>query len=338
MPYYLTSFIGSGTVPNPCRAIGTDDPGSRIIDLRKDGGATFDGAGFNQVLLYSPSAVVDAGVTQFADAPGENLSVGIRAIIAARLGITISFSRLDDIIAEMLLRPPLNGWKKLRPPYQLHLGDLAPVYADIPQAASYTETWSTGDNASLTSSLAWTEFTGTEWAIASNMARCTGPAAGLAEARADADVSTVDHKVQATLVSRTYVGGEHDAWVFCRKANDAVRNYYYFAAIHTAAGSLKWQLGKAVAGTNTMLAENATDPVDGDVMLVKAAGSSISGIFNATVVGPVTDTAITGNTRGGITQYSENIGNIADFDAWSIADLGADATRTLMTVSSPLRW
>ena len=38
-------------------------------------------------------------------------------------------------------------------------------------------------------------------------------------------------------------------------------------------------------------------------------------------LGPVTDTAITGYTRGGIEIYSDAAGNVGEFDDWSIQDV-----------------
>jgi hypothetical protein len=49
-----------------------------------------------------------------------------------------------------------------------------PPSVEVAHATSIAEDWNCADNASLTCDLTWTEFTGTEWAIASNQAVVTG--------------------------------------------------------------------------------------------------------------------------------------------------------------------
>lgn len=319
MPFYLSSYIGTGTTKNPCRAIGSDVPGAQVIDLRKDGGATATGQGFNRCLLYSPIAIADGRLTQFGSDRGENVSAGIRAILAATLGISISFTRLDDLIAELLLRPPANAWKPIKV-QAIYLGGITPVWASIPQAVAYSETWSTADSASLTSSLTWTEYSGTGWAIVSNRARATGN--DFAEARADHATTGDAQQVSCTLSTFTYSAGACYGYLVGRKDSSVTRTCYLLNAARDTTPSNLYTIDKVVSGTTTNLGFNtAVSPASGHSMQLIMMGSTIRGVANGVAVGPFTDSAVSGNRYGGIGYFGDTAGNTVEFDNWSITDL-----------------
>lgn len=319
MPFYLSSYIGTGTTQNPCRAIGSDVPGAQVIDLRKDGGATATGQGFNRCLLYSPIAIADGRLTQFGSDRGENVSAGIRAILAATLGISISFTRLDDLIAELLLRPPANAWKPIKG-LQVHLGGITPVWSDIPQAVGYSETWGTADSASLTSSLTWTEYSGTGWAIVSNRARATGN--DFSEARAEHATTGDAQRVSCTLSTFTYSAGACYGFMIGRKDTTATRNHYHISANRDASPFNGYTMDKVVAGTTTNLAFSVgIAPTGGQTLSLSMMGSSISASVSGVSFGPVTDSAVSGNRYGGIGYFGDTAGNTVEFDNWAVTDL-----------------
>lgn len=131
MPFYLTEFIDDGPYKGGRRshAVGQEEPGSGIIDLRADGGATVTGGGFNACFLWRPSAFVDARAIPLADGSQENVSAARRAVIETGLGKSNLPSRFDALVAECMLRPPPSRWNAVRPDslgtrYSVYLGPL----------------------------------------------------------------------------------------------------------------------------------------------------------------------------------------------------------------------
>lgn len=330
MPIYLSTYIGSGTLTDPCRPVGSDQPGWSAIDLRADGGATRDGNGLNACLLSLPVADPDPRLYQLASAKGEDLPLLVRAGLALRLNATIAYTRLDDLIAELLLRPPVNAWKPLRDRADRQLaiyldGLLSPGPALRALAAKiYSETWSTADNASLTSDLTWTEFVGTGLDLFSNRCRISG-AGGSGQARAEHDLDTDDQRVSMQLDTFGYVGGSLALGVIGRKDGSSTETYYYYGCQDNSFGAYR-RLEKFVAGAGTVLGTDETVAYSGSENLkLEVNDSTIRGLRNAAAsVGPVTDTAITGNVRAGVLGYSDNASNSATGDNWSAADLNAE--------------
>lgn len=336
MPIYLSEYIGSGTLTDPCRPVGSDQPGWSAIDLRADGGATRDGNGLNACLLSLPAADADPRLYQLASGKGEDLPLLVRAGLARRLNATIVYTRLDDLIAELLLRPPGHAWRPLRDRADRQLaiylgGLLSPSPALRTLAAKiYSETWSTADNASLTSDLTWAEFIGSSWAISGNRARLAGNVAAN-YARADHDTDTDDQVVSATLATLTYGGASDFAHLFCRKDASATETFYALTAARDLTPVREWGLYKVIASGYTNIATDTTHPAAGDRMEMSAVDSTIQGRVNDTLVlGPVTDMAITGHTRAGIGAFIDGAGSVIEFDNWSVTDRrSAFATMTL---------
>jgi hypothetical protein len=103
---------------------------------------------------------------------------------------------------------------------------------------------------------------------------------------------------------------------------------YFFAANDSAA--LDWRLMKRTGGSLTQVGSTVTTPdvTNGDVMRCVIDGSSLSGVVDGvTVIGPTTDTAITGNTRAGVA-ITGVVTGVAELDGWVAADLYADPTPT----------
>lgn len=95
----------------------------------------------------------------------------------------------------------------------------------------------------------------------------------------------------------------------CFRANPS--NYEIFSVI---AGSV----GNATAGGST--------PANGDVMSVVLSGTSITGKVNGTnVVGPVTISSLTSNTRCGLYAYADTASRFDDF-SWAGAASGSTGT------------
>ena len=239
--------------------------------------------------------------------------------MAAALNATLNFSRLDDLIADLLLRPPGNAWQALRPfagRYAIYLGDpLSPRPEFLTQALTFAESWNGIDSTGLTRDLTWTETSGTAWGITNNRARCAGNV-GTNEARAEVDTATDSHAVAAELSTFTYATASLFLGLILRHPGDATQSYYRAYSLNT--GHL---LQKKVLGAITDLANDTSIPTGGVRVSATAVGSSISMTYGPSGLGPVTDMAITGYTRAGITFYSDNAGNVGAFDDWSIQDV-----------------
>ena len=131
MPYYLSQFLDGGVILSArvCRAIGQEEPGSAIINLRPDS-SRVDGGGLNACLLYRPTDFIDPRVTKIADLPDEVIPTPRRNALATKLGATITETRWKNIVGQLLMTPPSGTWKPLQPEalgtrYAAYLGPLA---------------------------------------------------------------------------------------------------------------------------------------------------------------------------------------------------------------------
>lgn len=180
-----------------------------------------------------------------------------------------------------------------------------------PHDTTITESFNTTDSDTLGPDLTWTETAG-DWDVVSNQASLVSGVP--ADARAEQDLSSDDQyaKVTAgTMQSAGLIGS-------CVRFSASARTYYCYRLGSSVSSN---SLHKRVAGTFTNLA-NGGAASTGQEIKVDADGSSITGYANGSVAaGPVTDTAITGNTRTGIGGNANSTQTIDDFEA---ADLAAD--------------
>ena len=385
MPFYLSSYIGTGTLQDAFRPLGSGQPGWSAIDLRPDGAQP---AG--RCLLWSPVHDPNPQLERLSDRGAEFLTAPRRTRLQNALGITLGATRFDLAVAELLTihaRTDGTRWRPLRPErtagrFRVHLGGVlheqpvissdllppgllaavlarrAPVsrrkalailgtavawglwprWAKIAEATSISENWNCADSASLTCQLTWTEFLGTSWQLASNVARLSGNV-GENLARADSDLATDDHYVQVTLAAQTYVDSNLEIAPIARKNSTATKTFYMFETrrVDVPATNVH-QLYKAVSATYTQLGSDVPDDVVvGEVVRISCDGSSIEGLLDGVSKIIVTDTAITGNLRGGIFGFNNGDTNVIDVDNWSAADIGALAAtplRTLMGVGT----
>lgn len=335
MPIYLSEYIGSGRAGDLFRPRGSEQPGWAAIDLRPDGGATLGGGGLNRCLLSLPAPDPDARLYQLATEKGENVPVLVRAGMAARLNATLNYTRLDDLIADLLLRPPARAWKPLRdrPTQQLaiYLGGLlspSPALRAL-AAVIYDETWNAADSGSLTADLTWSEAIGTGWQIVSNQARMVGNA-GYGMAIAQHDTDTDDQRVTASLVTFTRdAAGQVNAALAGRIADADTGTFYQIIASVSPSWSTK-ALEKYVSGAGTSLGSVSSASFSlPEAMRLTMDGSSIGGAIGSSTFGPVTDTAISGQTRGGIVGYTTHASNLIALDNFELRDVTAVLSATV---------
>jgi hypothetical protein len=355
---YLATVQGDGTDANPFRSTGAGTVANQnCIDLRADSTVST-----GRMLCAADSLPAGGGINQLASTFGDTVTAPRKAAIEAALGVTLTASNIIDVIAEVLTtHARLDGsrWKPLRSgrdgKYKIWLGGGAAAWqqtawlwdewrirdnglvADatnygleflqpaLAWATSISEDFNCADNASLTCDLTWTEFTGTEWAIASNQASVSGlTGVQQKEARADSSLAGDDHWAQATVAASTSdAGGTTRCGPIARKSNDGTRTFYAFHIGTVDNIITDSETRKRVAGTATTLVNDGTNLSAGDVLRVYVDGSSVSGYVNGVLhVGPTTDTDITGNTYAGIA-YSSNstITQSCTLDNFSAADI-----------------
>ena len=325
MHYYLSTYIGAGTALDPFRALGSDQPGAGAIDLRPDPTVL---AG--RCLLGMPIRQDPVNARYLGADPKGILSTQMRNRLGNDLGLTLVDNHFDGIVLELLTdhaRTDGTRWKPLRPErttgrWRIYLGD---VLVDLPRVAggaSIAEDWNCVDSASLTCDLTWTEFIGTAWAIVSSAAKFSGNV-DANSARADSDLTSDDHYVQATIASFSNISGIVAGGVIARKDSTSTASFYLWWG---RMDLTRFELWKDVSGTFTSLGNVAENPAAGDVVKLQCDGSTIKGFKNGTEKISVTDTAITDNLRGGIYGHSTGASNNVVLDDWSAADLAAVAT------------
>ena len=261
----------------------------------------------------------------------ETLGPGVRTALRSRLGLTdLNQTRWQEIVEELLVAPPANGWRPLRPTQngflEIHLGGLFSRWRPGSVGAQVNDTFNRADgnlNGSTTSDAqaTWTEYLGTLWTVTTNRAQVEGATAGAAEeARVELDLATDNHYAQivaTSLGSDNFVIG-----TLCRKDSTTTRTFYGFRT--DKFGTSRTYLFKLVSGTETQLGSDGTAAVANDTVRVEASGTSITGKVNGVArVGPVTDSAISGNLRTGLHGYVG--GTTATGDNFEAADLAAAA-------------
>lgn len=323
MHLYLSGYVGAGTDNDPFRPVGSDQPGWSAIDLRPDATSV---AGY-AVLTVPTRPGDESGMYYLGDAVGNSLPDKVRRDVEDALGLARGDLRdvpFTDILADVLvlfagayasLCPPLragrDGWSRIRLAGQ-EIWSLAPVAG----GATITESFNQTDSTTLGPDLSWTETSG-DFETASNQARPVSTANAFAEARAESDLASADHYVQAVL-SRGGSGNTNtDMRVLARFASGA-RTHYGLS--YGATGGNPDQFYKRVAGTFTALTSlGDTAFADGDTVRFALDGSTLTAYANGVVVGTQTDTSITTGTRAGIAGRRDNVS--AYIDDFAAGDL-----------------
>ena len=183
----------------------------------------------------------------------------------------------------------------------------ADVPGPLPHETTITEDFVRADSTSVMGhNLTWTQVTGT-WGTTSNKGYKVATNSAIETARAESDLSSADHYAQVLMggVSTFSFAGPA-----CRFA--AAANTHYF----TANFSNVQYLSKLEAGTRTDLSTLA-HAYAASILKVQANGSTIKGFDAGSELLSVTDTAITGNLRTGLTSYAVD----ETFASFQAADL-----------------
>lgn len=199
---------------------------------------------------------------------------------------------------------------------------LADLRADVPgrlrHETTYNETWPTNSTTiSSGQDNTWTETSG-DLEVRGGRLGEVGEN-GFGEARLEADLSSTDHYAQAVVYDVAGGGALSEGRVLTR-FDSAARNHYGYTRSNS---NPRLIIFKRVAGTPTTITSLAgTDPSDGTVIKNDASGSTISAYDGGSLTLSTTDTAITGNLRGGAACRVNG-----EQDAFECGDLGAGGIR-----------
>jgi hypothetical protein len=325
MAYYLSPFTGTGTRQDPFRPVGMA-PGVSYVDLRPNGAVVT-----GRAICYAPTLPVSGLI----DDLGEELDTPSPALVTlfnSRLGITlIDATTLRDIFIELFaVWAGGSRWKPLtagtaRWP-ELYLGgvSLGTVMPPMAGMTTRTETWTKADGTNISADLNWTEVNGTALAVDTNKLRYTGGISGdYSMARAEHQIGTENHQIQATLIGRSWSSVSYlSGTILGRKDTSATLTFYRLEANINEG---QYNLAKNIAGAATTLLATGVTPTDGDVMQLQMNGSTIGWARNGGAYTTTSDTAIPTGLYGGVEGYSgTNTGDWIEWDTWSsrpIADV-----------------
>jgi len=217
---------------------------------------------------------------------------------AGRLNDRKHHRRILDMLCEQY---GVADWREFVP------ADLrADIPGRLPHKTTITDPFTRGDQVGLGTSSegwSWTIVAGTI-NIVSNKAVSTLNQLNLA--RAEIDLSSADHYAQALSVTSP----DNRGLGACVRFHGTDQTFYFY----TRDGN---RLFKAIAGTNTLLAQAGSSPAPPFTLKTQANGSAITGHYDGVQQVSATDTSITGNTRTGLRQ------DVIQSDDYQAADLAA---------------
>lgn len=166
--------------------------------------------------------------------------------------------------------------------------------------------------------VAWSVLAGT-WGITSNSGVKT---AGSGQQSAVIETGVVDVDVQVTITTMT--GTNSSGIGICARAVNA-SNYYYLLQNRLLGGGRNWFIAKLVAGVDTVLGASpytSPAPANGDVILLRCSGSTISAYINGVLLVSVTDTSLTSGTKHGLYAIGDPAAaRLDNFSVTSVFDL-----------------
>lgn len=172
----------------------------------------------------------------------------------------------------------------------------------------------------------WSEVQNSGHSIASNTAESAGALDQDKASRADSDLSTADHYSQVDVVTlpqpttnnRAIHGGADVR--FAAAATTFYRSHLVRWDAGAGANKQEHWLWKMVAGTATQLGTQVSVTISlPDTIKTQSVGSTITTYFNGVQSQSLTDTAITGNLRTGISGFNRDANY--QLDAFSATDV-----------------
>lgn len=199
-----------------------------------------------------------------------------------------------------------NDWKEFVP---------VKLQKDVPgrlkHETTITESFNKADSDTLGPDLTWTEVNG-DFDVVSNQCRHTNTTT-VRSARAESDLSSADHYAQVQIVSNGSGTNDCAAGACARFA--AAAETMYFAFYYQADNRL--YVSKKVTGAQTNITSSVITEALPETYKCEINGSTLKGYQAGVERVSTTDSAITGNLRGGILLYQSSVLNptIDNFEA-----------------------
>lgn len=318
MPFYICEYVGDGTRAVPFRpALYDEAQGCSAIDIRPDA-SRLDGGGLNVALVWCPLDISGPKWIKLGLDKLENLSAARIQAIYSKLKITArnAGTRIDDILADLLITPPTNGWNGLKPSrgfYEIWLGPRADklLFKMATIGGGATDAFTRADETPLASP--WTRLTGSTGNLNLSSNAVTASAQGDKFYYYSGAASSGDHYSQWTNPTRV----TNDDWGPAVRVGANGFSGYWFSVFATVDG----QAVNKFDGGSFSLVENLPDftPANGDIYRCEISGSTITSKRNGAEVSgsPSTDLTLTGG-QPGVFNYDTG-GSLDDFDG---GDLG----------------
>lgn len=318
MPLSLCQYTGTGVRADPFRPAGVDLLSDwHSLDLRPD---PTQQAGV--CLVWHDTAVPVGALRTLGTTKDDQIGGVLRTFIANRLGITLTMSKLGDILGEILLKRGLlaTGGRT-----QVWCGRAEPWF-DVPVIAGGAVIATDNFNRTNADPLdgSWTNLTGNlskKFKLASNAA--TPEAVGNDNISYNTGTFPNDQYSQAKVtVSGT--GSETGIGVAVRVTGTANTNasLYWLVVCHAASNNVT--LAKFVSGTYTVIWQRTQSFTDGDTFYLEAQGSTLVAKYNGSAIGASsTDTSVTTGSAG--IAYSSSTTS-ASVDDWEGGDFSSGTT------------
>lgn len=324
MPFYLCEYVGDGTKQTPFRpALYDESAGCSAVDIRPDPSRP-DGGGLNAALVWCPLDLSGPKWIKLGLNKIENLSAARIQAIYSKLGIAArnAGTRMDDILADLLITPPTKGWNGLRPNrgfYEVWLGDRSDklLFRMRAIAGGATDNFNRPDETPLAAP--WGVSNGGSGGSCNLVSNAvTAPLASDKFIYHGSSVTSPDQYAQWLYASAI----TNDDWGPAVRINNTGgdRHGYWYSVYQ---GGLDG-LNKYVASAFTHVEDWYQAAGAGDTVRIEASGSTISGYLNGSQVSgsPATDTSLTAVGVGAGAFVFQTGGSIDDFDG---GDLGGGA-------------
>ncbi len=326
MRFYLSSFIGDGSLDNPFRPPFDD---FTIIDLRPPGSP----AGLCLVAIDNPPGVTPSGAIDLGEDLDGILPVPVKRRLGNDLSVTLDPDDLRGSVVELVIlhgKEDGSRWRPLKANHQgfheVWLGERI-YHAPTPQLTVITESFNRADAAGLGPDLTWVTvggWSGARWATEANEARKTNTGGGLNTKGADSDLATDDHYAEWLITKLDAAGAANRSVAQTRIPGATHNDTGYQARIdRTTAPSYEVRLDRMDNGSRTEIAAPvAITPTLSYILRCEADGSTIRAIVEGTTERSVTDTNITGNLQTGVSGTVRTLDDVRQ-DLFEAGDLAA---------------
>ena len=319
MPLYLAPYIGSGTRVDSWRPLGSHQPGWSAIRLLAEGETSQTA----RCLLWLPAADSNARLEKLADALDESVSLAAKGTVRTALRLPkVDAPTIDEMIAEILLFPPVNGWKPLFPNRAGKLEIILDRRVIWQQSVIRGGATATEDFSAALDTGKW-EIGGGDWGDlvrnASNRGRATGTGADSAMRLITPAIGD-DQYAQEEYYHAD--AGLEAAGTLVRMASGTDESAYLGMADEGAGAQ-----PAVIFETNSLfsfstLVDNATASyASGDTIRTEAEGTTIRFLKNGVQELTVTDATIASGQPGAYI-FTDNLAN-CEIDNWEGGDLGA---------------